>query len=157
MLTAEGTDSVSFVNKEPVLNKQIILENLDQVGVVDSSLTVFIYFDPYSKSQDKYPRELRDEFVILNTLGKGGFGEVNLAMTHHDCTRRAVKRLDLVKYGDDKKFLWREINTLKKLSHNCIIRMYDVVECDDYTYIIMEYARGGELPRKRLSEMVWLL
>ena len=157
VLTTEGTDSETFINKERLVGKQKSLENNDQISVVESSLTVFVYFDPYSNSQDKYPKELREEYVILNTLGTGASGEVTLAMSHQHSTPRAIKRLDTAECDEKKKQLDREIEALQRLKHSCIIQLYGVVKCDKHVYLIMEYASGGELPRERLSETVRLV
>ena len=154
VLTNEGTPSVTFINYA-CLEGERELENNDKISVVDSSFVV-IYFDPYDEDQKKYPKKLTESYVILNTLGAGSFGEVRLAMSHQDCSPRAIKCLDPSKYSDlasYKKYLDGEVNALQKLNHNCIIQYYGVVES---LYVIMEYAKGGELP-KDLPETVRLI
>lgn len=39
----------------------------------------------------------------------------------------------------------REIRFLKLLHHPHIVKVYDVIETTECIYIVMEYAKGGEL------------
>jgi 5'-AMP-activated protein kinase catalytic alpha subunit len=41
--------------------------------------------------------------------------------------------------------LQREIRFLKLLHHPHIVKVHDVIEENDFIYIVMEYAAGGEL------------
>ena len=163
-LSTGGMASVTFINKQtnkqPFTSARKRLENNDRISLVDSPIPVFIYFDPCSINQKKYPKKLTDEYLVLDTLGEGAFGKVKFAMSHEDCTPRAVKQIDLVKYKNKEGFLNREVDALRKLEHPCIIRLFGFVEGDEtdkYAYIIMEYANGGEMPKGPLSEKVRLV
>ena len=59
----------------------------------------------------------------------------------------AVKLLEKANIKSEKQVarLQREIRFLKLLNHPHIIKVYDVIETQDYIYIAMEYAKGGEL------------
>ena len=39
----------------------------------------------------------------------------------------------------------REIHILKRIHHNNIIQLYEVIDTPNEIYLIMEYADGGEL------------
>ena len=59
----------------------------------------------------------------------------------------AIKVIEKIQIKSDKQIarLQREIRFLKLLHHPNIVQVLDVIETDDYIYIIMEYAVGGEL------------
>lgn len=45
-----------------------------------------------------------------------------------------------------------EVKLLRQIDHPCIIRLEDVIETDTKLYIILEYARGGELFNKIIDK-----
>jgi len=59
----------------------------------------------------------------------------------------AVKILEKDKICDvgDVERVAREIHILKVLRHPGVIQLYEIVETEKELYLIMEYARGGEL------------
>ena len=61
--------------------------------------------------------------------------------------RIASKIIDRNKAPDDflKKFLPRELDVYRKLSHPNIIEVYDIIEIGPRVYIFMELAEGGDL------------
>jgi len=59
----------------------------------------------------------------------------------------AVKILEKDKIVDaaDAERVSREIQILKILRHPVVVQLYEIIESDKELYLIMEYARGGEL------------
>jgi len=59
----------------------------------------------------------------------------------------AVKILEKDKIIDaaDAERVSREIHILKILRHPVVVQLYEIIESDKELYLIMEYARGGEL------------
>lgn len=71
----------------------------------------------------------------------------------------AIKVLEKEKIIDvhDVERVAREIHILKIVRHPTIVQLYEIIETDKELYLIMEYARGGELfeyivNRKRVRE-----
>ena len=65
----------------------------------------------------------------------------------------ALKILDKTKLDEKtKRLLSREINSMEKLNHPNIIRIFEVLETASKIYIALEYACHGELFHKILSE-----
>jgi 5'-AMP-activated protein kinase catalytic alpha subunit len=71
----------------------------------------------------------------------------------------AIKVLEKDKIVDvhDVERVAREIHILKIVRHPVIVQLYEIIETDKELYLIMEYARGGELfeyivNRKRVRE-----
>lgn len=59
----------------------------------------------------------------------------------------AVKILEKDKIVDasDAERVSREIHILKILRHPVVVQLYEIIESEKELYLIMEYARGGEL------------
>lgn len=100
---------------------------------------------------------LTNQYTVLKTIGKGGFGKVKLAV--HDLTgeKVAIKIMDKKSLGDDLPRVRLEILALKSLSHQHICHLYQVIENENKIFLVMEYCSGGELfdyivERERLDE-----
>ncbi|CAD8064665.1 unnamed protein product [Paramecium sonneborni] len=86
-------------------------------------------------------------YVLDRTLGKGTFGKVKLGY-HTICDEYvAVKILEKRKIENDADFVrvQREITILRKVEHQNVIKLYEILESDTNLYLVMEYAKGGEL------------
>ena len=71
----------------------------------------------------------------------------------------AIKILEKEKIKDsgDVERVTREIHILKIVRHPNVVQLYEIIETKSELYLMMEYARGGELfehivKRKRLRE-----
>lgn len=94
-----------------------------------------------------------------SVLGKGSYGEVWLVQHRITKEQFALKVIHKQILGNthQTKNLQREIEIQQRISHNNIIKVYDVMADRENIYILMEYADGGNLFRyirkkKRLSE-----
>jgi len=80
-------------------------------------------------------------------LGKGTFGKVRVGTHALTDEKVAVKILEKEKIIDssDVDRVSREINILKVLIHPVVVQLYEIIESEKEIFLIMEYARGGEL------------
>lgn len=85
-------------------------------------------------------------YTLLSSLGKGGFGEVYLALDDQE-KQVAVKvlRQELAEDEDARKRFFREVEVLTRLRHPNIIYIYDWGEWEDKAYLSMEYLEGEPL------------
>jgi len=86
-----------------------------------------------------------DEFILLDILGKGNFGEVYLAKNTIDssiCAAKSIKQKD-----PNLDFLMREVPVLKNVNHKNIVKFICVKETVNNVYIFIEYCNGGELAK----------
>jgi len=88
------------------------------------------------------------EDIFPKQLGSGSFGRVYL-VSHNDTKQLfALKVIDkrklMVSYGK-LDIIYNEINIHSKLSHENIIKLYNVHEDKENINIIMEYAENGNL------------
>lgn len=92
-------------------------------------------------------------------MGKGTFGKVKVGTHTLTGEKVAIKVLEKDKIIDvnDVDRVAREIKILKIVRHPVVVQLYEIVETKNELYLIMEYARGGELfeyivNRKRVRE-----
>ncbi|MEJ2737758.1 MAG: serine/threonine-protein kinase [Anaerolineae bacterium] len=90
---------------------------------------------------------LGGKYRIQRVLGKGGFGFVYLARETMLNEERAIKELIPALVGDEavlNRFL-AEAKATMRLTHERIVRTYDIFREGDSYYIVMEYLQGGSL------------
>jgi serine/threonine protein kinase len=86
-------------------------------------------------------------YQILEWLGGGGMGEVFLGHDPRLDRRVALKRLTAPDAGspDAASRILREARAVARLTHAHIAGIYDVLEHEGHTYIVMEYVDGVSL------------
>ena len=80
-------------------------------------------------------------------MGKGTFGKVKVGTHQLSGEKVAIKVLEKDKIQDvnDVERVAREIQILKMVRHPVVVQLYEIIETQKELYLIMEYARGGEL------------
>jgi tetratricopeptide (TPR) repeat protein/tRNA A-37 threonylcarbamoyl transferase component Bud32 len=91
-------------------------------------------------------------YVVLERIGTGGMGAVYKAYDPGLDRRVAVKvlRADRARSTTSEIYrqrLWREAQTLARLSHPNVVRVFDVGTVDNRLFIAMEYLEGASLRR----------
>ena len=99
-------------------------------------------------------------YILGKKLGQGTFGIVVLAKHELTGENVAIKILDKDKIirENNKTRLEREIRIMKKMYHNNIVHLYQVIENLKQLFIVMEYISGKELfdyiiHKKHLDEL----
>ncbi len=95
-------------------------------------------------------------YKLKKLLGKGGMGEVWLAFDLKLKKNVAIKTIiSSNREAELKKRLLREAIVAGQIEHPNICTVYDIVEKDDYSYIVMQYLDGTPLnemlKKKKLS------
>ena len=81
-------------------------------------------------------------------IGKGSFGVVYKIRRKSDGRTLVWKELDYGKMKDkEKQLVVSEVNLLRELRHQHILRYYDRIidKANTKLYIIVEYCEGGDL------------
>ena len=69
-------------------------------------------------------------------IGKGSYGRVHLASPKGDgCGLRLVKMVDKSCIGFPLLF-YDEMENLRQLKHENVLRIYEIYKCKDYYYIL---------------------
>ncbi|MBN2381380.1 tetratricopeptide repeat protein [bacterium] len=88
-----------------------------------------------------------DRYRIIEVLGQGGMGAVYKAEDLKLRETIALKLLlpDYQHHPEVIKRFFREIRLALKITHENVVRIYDLGECDQMHYISMEYIDGTDL------------
>ncbi|OJJ66646.1 hypothetical protein ASPBRDRAFT_137315 [Aspergillus brasiliensis CBS 101740] len=150
-LSTNGT----FVNDAMVgQNKHRELEDGDEVTILDQARFVFRY--PRTRDTNRF----RQQFRLLQQLGKGHFATVYLCVERSTGTQYAVKVFEK-RPGDSQRsqndVLHQEIGILKGVSHPNLLCLRDTFDESDGVYLVLELAPEGELfnliiTRQKFSE-----
>ena len=138
-LSSNGT----FVNEAIVgRNKRRELEHGDEISILDQARCLFYY--PRNRDTSAF----RQQYRILQQLGKGHFATVYLCIERVTGMQYAVKRFEK-RYGDSGRSqtdgLQQEIGVLKAVSHPNMLCLKDTFDEDDGVYLVLELAPEGEL------------
>ncbi|KAI0218927.1 Serine/threonine-protein kinase 33 [Lamellibrachia satsuma] len=151
-----------------VLNLLVLLESSSKCSscfpnVRMSELTMASYSGcrqspvPHTRIEDEV--QMEEVYIIGKKLGEGNFGIVRKVVHKETNVPWACKAVNKEKAGSSKiRLLEREVDILKKVHHEHIIRLKEVLETPKKMYLIMEYCSGGELAdvlkaKKRFSEI----
>jgi calcium-dependent protein kinase len=119
--------------RQPVRAATIRASSIGEISVVLDSKT--------------YP-DIRKFYRFDKVIGNGHFGTVRKATKIGGTTTEsnvAVKSINKEKVGEGLKFLKRELEFLRTVTHPNIVKYYEVYEDDRYLHIVMELCTGGDL------------
>ncbi|KAK6638403.1 hypothetical protein RUM44_008832 [Polyplax serrata] len=149
-LSSNGT----FINGRKVgKGKSAILENNNEISVCIAKYKVFIYISSNLESEVRgYPEEVKSKYSISRIIGSGSFGQVRLVFRKSTGQPLAMKVIQKKRFCNDTRLhlydpvrMQREVDVLKALSNEFIIKFEDVIDCRNYMFILTEYMEGGEL------------
>jgi serine/threonine-protein kinase ULK/ATG1 len=88
-------------------------------------------------------------------IGNGSYSKVYKGFSNIDGNTYAIKKINKIKIP---KYVLKEIEITKKLNHNNVIKLYDMMEIDKYIYLIIDYCRYRDLKtyltNKKTSEKI---
>lgn len=123
-------------------NKRRELKEADEIDILDGARFQF----RYPKNRDS--NGFRQQYRILQQLGKGHFATVYLCVEKGTGCRFAVKRFEK-KNGEKERSstdgLQQEIAVLMSVSHPNMLCLKDTFDEDDGVYLVLELAPEGEL------------
>ncbi|KAK2880030.1 hypothetical protein FQN49_000636 [Arthroderma sp. PD_2] len=138
-LSSNGT----FVNDAIIgRNKRRELEGGDEITILDEARFVFNY--PRSRNTSKF----RQQYTLLDLLGKGHFASVYLCAERSTGLKYAVKRFERrpgMVQKTDPEALQQEISMLMSVNHPNMLCLKDTFDESDGVYLVLELAPEGEL------------
>jgi serine/threonine-protein kinase Chk2 len=135
-LSGNGT----FINNALVgRNKRRELADGDEVSILGEATFYF-----------KYPRhrmsgQFKQNYEILDQLGKGHFATVYLGVDRTTGERWAIKKFDVTKEKNRLDGLQQEIAVLMAVSHPSLLCLKGAFDEEDGVYLVLELAPQGEL------------
>ncbi len=113
-----------------------------------------IYFPPVRETAQARRTIDDDGFKLINNytmqseIGRGTQGKVKLARNNDTGELVAIKIISMKKAGlrEEVKLL-REIAVMKKMCHNNVVRLYEVIRDEDRNklYLVMQYVKNGSV------------
>jgi len=159
----------TFVSKKKLGKgkSRLLLQNCT-IGLTDPGRPEYIYMSTSKDYQMDYPKEIRRNYLMSKELGSGACGTVYLGFkvsggsaSKESPQRVAVKKVDKKNVPMNRGVtsdVMNEVRILKAIDHPSVIRLYDAVDTEEYLYIVLELADGGELfdkirDKTRLTEL----
>jgi len=138
-LSSNGT----FVNGIPLgRNKRRELQDNDQISILDE--TTFLFRYPANREASAF----RNQYRVLQQLGKGHFATVYLCVDKSSGCRFAVKRFEKRPGDSDRsrtEGLQQEIAVLMGVTHPNLLCLKSTYDEKDAVYLVLELASEGEL------------
>jgi hypothetical protein len=113
----------------------------------------------YSINYNNIPPTTLSYYKLIKLIGSGSFGKVLLAQCLLNGKYVAIKAFDKEYLKDEysKGKVTREIYIQRHLTHENIIKLYEVFYNETHLFIVMEYAANGDLlhylkNKKKLAE-----
>mmetsp|Transcript_20477 Transcript_20477/g.78507 ORF Transcript_20477/g.78507 Transcript_20477/m.78507 type:complete len:517 (+) Transcript_20477:182-1732(+) len=142
----------TFLNKEKITKgEQRMLRDKDIISLVHPTpdKLAFQYEDfTAANNTPAWKKGIASRYDIIKELGKGSFSVVMLGISKKTRQKVALKIIDKKKYWNMSKTseqLAREVSILQKLKHQHIIQVIDCVENEEWLYLVLELASGGDL------------
>ena len=91
------------------------------------------------------------KYEILKLIGQGGMSKVYLAMDKRLNKQWAVKEIEKKARDKNYEIIFQsaiaEANMIKRLDHPSLPRIVDIIEYEDFIYVIMDYIEGEPLSK----------
>jgi len=124
------------------------LDHNAEICFAGANKKVFVFMSTEVQA-DKFPVALTNKYTVSKVLGRGATGEVRLGFRIPDLHRVAIKiickRTNSTISSKEASQVLNEVKILQSVSHPCVINLEDVIDTQDFLFIVLELAEGGEL------------
>ena len=103
---------------------------------------------PESRPEARQNQKTVGEYALGKVIGEGAFGKIRLG--HHLDNPDQLVAIKIIskkqcKLEGPNVNIKTEIDIMRGLKHPHIIECLDVIDTEAYTFIVMEYIKGGDL------------
>lgn len=147
LISKDQSRNGTFVNEVKIgTQKKRILASGDLIAVAHPKLHIFKFQDFRASLCPEMPKNITKQYYLQKKLGSGACGTVYLVHEYSTCGMYALKHIkknQLMKNDGDKSL--NEAKIMQRLTHPCIVKMFDIVDLPDSVFIKLEFMKGGEL------------
>lgn len=124
---------------------EIVIRGWDRIEEFSAD-TSEQYHDWFTALRYASEKSIKDYYAFVKTLGEGHFGKVLLAKDRRTREKFAVKviRKDNTELRA-QTLIQRELDILRLVNHQNVVRLYDLFDTQDKLYFVLEYMSGGAL------------
>ena len=133
-LSSTSTDDISQTDKD----KDEIISEINNTNHFNIELETLIL-----TYKNGYEVPFINKYTPIKLIGQGHFGLVLSVVHNQSNIKMAVKIIKKKNFSDE--YYLSETQLLNKLNHERIIKLYDVVDTEDYLFIFTELCLGGSL------------
>ena len=133
-LSSSSTDDISQLDK----TKEEIIQEINNTNSFNISLEKLIL-----TYKNGYEIPFIEEYTPIKIIGQGHFGLALSVKNNATNQKMAVKIIKKKNFSDE--YYLSETKILNKLNHERIIKLYDVVDTQNYLFIFTELCSGGSL------------
>jgi len=131
------------------INSARSLQNWDKITLYQpnpADKSLILHYKEAGAEDCKYDKDLCEKYQVLEVLGSGSFAEVRKGIEKSSGKRVALKLIKNTAVATSN--IKHEIDLLKSLQHNNIIKLVEYFEGPTTLAIVLEYASGGNLLEK---------
>ena len=132
--SSSSTDDISQLDK----TKEEIIQEINNTNSFNISLEKLIL-----TYKNGYEIPFIEEYTPIKIIGQGHFGLALSVKNNATNQKMAVKIIKKKNFSDE--YYLSETKILNKLNHERIIKLYDVVDTQNYLFIFTELCSGGSL------------
>lgn len=96
-------------------------------------------------------------YKVYKTIGSGATSKIYLASridSAPKCIPEFVAIKEIRKQTLSRHHMWEEISIMKKFDHKNILKLYDVIENDEFISLYIEYCNGGDLSNLKKEDLL---
>ncbi|EDO35611.1 predicted protein [Nematostella vectensis] len=101
------------------------------------------------KYKARFDIRVTKEYEIKALIGRGSFSRV-VRVEHYQTKQPYAIKMMEIEQGKDE--FQSELAVLRRVKHEFVVRLYEVFECRNRVYLVMELATGGVLLDRILSK-----
>ena len=99
---------------------------------------------------------VKQDYKFEYELGKGCYARVHLCKRKKDGASFAIKSMTKQQIKSSPgsiKSMVKEIDIMRAIDHENIIKLYEVYDSDKYIHLVLEYLEGGKFLIKHIGEL----
>ena len=93
--------------------------------------------------EERQSKVLEDRFKVIRQIDEGSFGTVLMAKSKKDDEIVAIKKIKRKYCTWDECVSLREVKSLRKLNHQNIIKLMEVLKINDELFLVFEFVESN--------------